>query len=1030
MQVRILGPLEVTEDGVPVAIGGARLRTLLVRLAVGVGRVVTVDELADALWPHDLPVDRVNSARSLVARLRRALPDPAVLRSAPAGYRLDLPPDAVDAHEFERLARSRDDGDLRAALALWRGRALSDAGDAEYATAYAARLDEARLTAIEACAEADLAAGRHDGLVAELAGHAARHPLREPLHALLLRALHAADRRSEALAVYEDVRRRLADELGTDPSAELRQVHRALLRADAAPTRGNLRTALTSFVGREDEVAKVTSLLTRDRLITLVGPGGAGKTRLATTAANRLPGGAWLVELAPVTDPADVPAAVLGALGARDKRTADPDAPRTDSTGRLVDLLSHNDTLIVLDNCEHVVDAAARLAEELLGRCPRLRILATSREPLGLFGETLHPVPTLDVPNTAPSVAEAVASPAVRLLVDRAAAVRPGFAVDEGNAAAVAEICRRLDGLPLAVELAAARLRSLSPRQLADRLDDRFLLLTGGSRTALPRHRTLSAVVAWSWDLLDERERSFAERLAVFPAAISLDAAEHLCPGEALDLLTALADKSLLQVVDAPEPYFRMLETIKEFAFERLVEHGDAVAARRAHAAYFLDFAETAEPHLRGSEQVVWLSRLLVERDNLVAALHFAADTGDADTAVRLGASLGMFGWILGSTTDTRGWLRLALDVPGEQPEPARTITVALHLLNGSMWSGGSEREALIAEFREALQAVDVHSSHPVLALFEPMFAIVTDDVDLGIALVDRRLDHPDPWTRAALWMVRGIVRENDGDMEGMRNDMVNAATGFRAIGDRFGLSQSLSSLAEGHLLFGEHEKAIEAIEESIALRLELQRDDDVSHDRLMLARARAHNGDRSLARAEYEAITREGGRGLVSGHSVTFARSALGDMDRLDGDLEGAERHYAAAMAALDDSVAVPPQLQALVLASQAHVAAARSDAPTAWTLLGTAVEQALATKDMPVLGTIAVAVAAVRARLGDHAGAALALGAAEQLRGAPDALNPDVIALDSSLREEMGDAAYGAAHAEGRGLDRAAAIDQVRRR
>ncbi|PRY31024.1 BTAD domain-containing putative transcriptional regulator [Umezawaea tangerina] len=1030
MQVRILGPLEVTEDGVPVAIGGARLRTLLVRLAVGVGRVVTVDELADALWPHDLPVDRVNSVRSLVARLRRALPDPAVLCSAPAGYRLDLPPDAVDAHAFERLARSGEDGDRRAALALWRGRALLDAGDAEYATAYAARLDEARLTAVEACAEADLAAGGHDRVVAELTGLAARHPLREPLHALLLRALHAADRRSEALAVYEDVRRRLADELGTDPSAELRQVHQALLRTDAAPARGTLPAALTSFVGREAEVERVTSLLTTTRLVTLVGPGGAGKTRLATTAARLLPGGAWLVELAPVTDPADVPVAVLGALGIREKRNPDPDLPPADTTDRLVDLLSRSDSVIVLDNCEHVVDAAARLAEELLGRCPRLLILATSREPLGVFGETLHPVPTLAVPKAAPSVAEAVASPAVRLLVDRAAAVRPGFAVDEANAADVAEICRRLDGLPLAVELAAARLRSLSLRQLADRLDDRFRLLTGGSRTALPRHQTLRAVVAWSWDLLGERERSFAERLAVFPAAISLDAAEHVRPGEGLDLLTALADKSLLQVVDAPEPYFRMLETIKEFALERLVERGEATAARREHAAYFLDFAETAEPYLRGPDQVVWLGKLLLERDNLVAALHFAADTGDADTAVRLGASLGMFGWILGTTSDTGAWLRIALNVPGEQPEPARTITAALYLLNGSLWSGGSERERLIAEYREALAVVDVHRAHPVLALFEPMFAIVTDDVALGVALVDQRLDHPDPWTRAALWMVRGIVRENDGDMDGMRRDMAEAVAGFRAVGDRFGLSQSLSSLAEGHLLFGDHEEAIEAIEESISLRLELQRDDDVSHDRLMLARIRAHNGDQSSARAEYEAITKEGGRGLVSSHSVTFAHSALGDMDRLDGDLDAADRHYSAAMAALEDSVVVAPQLRALVLASKAHVRAARSDVPAAWALLGQAVEQALTTKDMPVLARIAVTVAAVHAHVGDHSAAALVLGAAEQLRGAPDVLNPDLVVLGPLLRKAMGDAAYDAAHAKGRGLDRASAIDQVRRR
>jgi predicted ATPase/DNA-binding SARP family transcriptional activator len=1025
VQVSILGPLEVTEDGVPVPIGGARLRTLVVRLAVGVGRVVTVDELADALWPRDAPADQGNSVRSLVARLRRVLPNPDVVRSAAAGYRLDLPESAVDAYEFERLARSR--GGAREALALWRGPALADVRDAEFATAYAARLEEARLAAVEACAEADLAAGATGRLVAELTELAARHPLRERLQALLVRALTAVGRQAEALAVYEDVRRRLVEELGADPGPELRESHLAALRSDGP--RGNLRTALTSFVGREAEVARVTSLLAEHRLITLVGPGGAGKTRLATTAANRVPSGAWLAELASVTDPADVPAAVLGSLGTRDKRNPDGDKPPQDTTGRLVDLLSHSDSLIVLDNCEHVVDAAARLADELLGRCPRLRVLATSREPLGVLGETLCPVPPLDVPAAAPTVAEAKKSAAVRLLVDRATSVRPGFRLEEANVVAVAEICRRLDGMPLAIELAAARLRSLSPQQVAARLDDRFRLLTGGSRTARPRHQTLRAVVAWSWDLLDERERTFVERLSVFPAAISLEAAEHLSPGTALDLLTALADKSLLQVVEAPEPYFRMLETIKEFALERLAERGGVTAARRAHATYFRDFAESAEPHLRGPGQITWVPRLLLERDNLVAALHFAADTGDANTAVRLGASLGMFGWILGATVDTDTWLRLALEVPGEAPEPAKTIATAMFLINSAVWGRGDDQADFLAEFRGVIAAANVHTGHPVLALFEPMFAIFSDDVELGLKVVDQRLDHPDPWTRAALWMVRGMLRENDGDMAGTRHDMMNAVTGFRAVGDRFGLSQSLSSLAEAHLVFGDRERAVDALEEAITLRQELQPDDDVSHDRLVLAGARWHSGDRERARAEYEDIAKPR-KGVLTEHSVAFAHLALGDLDRLSGDFAAAERHYASSAAALEQWTVAAPQLRALVLAASAFLAVAKGDPATAGAVLAAAVDHALGAKDMPVLAKVGVAVADLRESRGDLAGAALMLGVSEQLRGAPDPLHHDVARLTTSLRAAMGDAAYDAAHSEGRALDRAAAVDQVRRR
>ncbi|MFD9739598.1 BTAD domain-containing putative transcriptional regulator [Umezawaea sp. NPDC059074] len=1023
MQVRILGPLEVTEDGVPVPIGGARLRTLLVRLAVGVGRVVTVDELADALWPRDPPADQGNSVRSLVARLRRVLPNPEVVRSAAAGYRLDLPESSVDAYEFERLAPL----DARGALALWRGPALVDVGDAEFATAYAARLEEARLAAVEARAEADLAEGADERLVAELTGLAALHPLRERLQGLRVLALHAVGRQAEALAAYEDVRRTLAEELGADPGPGLREVHQRVLRSTAS--RGNLRTALTSFVGRRAEVARVTALLARGRLITLVGPGGAGKTRLATTAAGRLPGGAWLAELASVTDPADVPAAVLGALGARDKRAPDGDPAPLDATARLVELLSRGENVVVLDNCEHVVDAAARLADELLGRCPRLRILATSREPLGVLGEALCPVPPLEVPEPEPTVAEATATAAVRLLVDRAAAVRPGFVVDEANVAAVAEICRRLDGLPLAIELAAARLRSLSARQVAARLDDRFRLLTGGSRTALPRHQTLRAVVAWSWGLLDADERAFAERLAVFPAAISLEAAEHLSPGTALDLLTALADKSLLQVVDAPEPCFRMLETIKEFALERLAERDGVTEARREHALYFLDFAETAETHLRGPDQVVWVPRLVLERDNLVAALHFAADTGDAATAVRLGASLGMFGWILGATVDTDAWLRLALSVPGDAPEPAKTVAKAMFLINSAIWGGGDDWKAFLADFRDTIAAVNLHSGHPVLALFEPMFAIFSDDVELGLRVVDERLDHPDPWTRAALWMVRGMLRENDGDMAGTRHDMTNAVTRFREVGDRFGLSQSLSSLAEAHLVFGDHERAISALEEAIALRQELQPDDDVSHDRLLLAGARSHHGDPEGARAEYEDIARPR-KGVLTDHSVAFAHLALGDLDRMAGDLDAAERHYAVSSAVLDEWTVIAPQLRALALASTALLAVRRDDPATAGALLEEAVEHAVSAKDMPVLAKIGVAVAALRDHGGDPVGAARLLGVAEQLRGAPDPLNPDVVRLTTALRDRLGGAAYDAAHAEGRALDRAAAVDQVRRR
>ncbi|MBB5953580.1 putative ATPase [Saccharothrix tamanrassetensis] len=1024
MRVEVLGPLAVTADGVAVEIGGTRVRALLIRLALGAGRVVTVEELADALWPEDKPADEVGAVRSLVSRLRRALPDPTALRSAHSGYCLDLPPDAVDAHRFDRLARAArralTSGDPatarrlgREALDLWRGAALADVAGVPFAVGHVAGLEETRLAAFEDTAEADLACGPAQHLVADLTDLAARHPLRERLQALLLRALFAAGRPAEALAAYEDVRRRLADELGADPGPELRETYQEILRAEPPdrPRAGNLRMPLTSFVGRSADLDRVDELLTRHRLVTLVGPGGAGKTRLATTAAARLPAGAWLVELAPVTDPADVPTAVLGALGLRGQRAVDRPLEQLDTVGRLVETLSRTESVVVLDNCEHLVDAAARLAEELLGRCPGLRVLATSREPLGVFGEAIVPVPPLDAPT------------AVRLLAERAAAVRPDFAVTDDNAPALAEICRRLDGLPLAIELAAARLRSLSPEQLAARLDDRFRLLTGGSRTALPRHQTLRAVVAWSWDLLDEAERDFAERLAVFPAGVDLEAAEHLVGEDAFDLLTALVDKSLLHAVDGNR--HRMLETIREYGLERLGESGRIGAARAEHAEYYRDLAETAEPHLRSGEQLAWIARLEAERDNLLAALHFAADRGDADTAVRLAAAMSLFWTMRGNRAESVGWFRLALGVPGESALVARHVVSAFLLVNDAISGGFQNLDDHAGRLREL--ASHAEPTHPVLVLLEPMVGLFLDETAGAVEAIDARLAHPDPWARAMLWMVRGAVRENIGDMAGSREDTLVAIAGFREVGDRFGLSQALTGVAEAHLAFGDPARAVEALEESVRLLRELDPGDDAAHERILLATARVQQGDVARARAECLDLTRPAAKPQPwSARGVAFARLLLGDLARREGDLAEAARQYETAVVALADAPFVIPQFTALVLCAQAYLAIDRGDPAT--DLVRQAGDQALSSKDMPVMAKVAVAAAALRAGAHDATGAAKLLGAAERLRGAPDALNPEVVRLAERLRADIGDAAYDLAYASGVALDREDAITLAR--
>jgi predicted ATPase/DNA-binding SARP family transcriptional activator len=727
----MLGPLEVRAGtGRVLEIGGARLRALLILLALEPGQVVTTARLADGLWGERQPAKAGNALQALVSRLRRAVPD-AVIAARPTGYQLMLSAESVDVARFEWLtaegrAQLRADpvqaaATLREALALWRGPALADVADAEFAQAAIARLDELRLAAVQDRICADLSIGVSAPLIAELDGLVVAHPLREPLVGLQMRALQAAGRRAAALAAYDQVRSRLVEQLGVGPSAELAALHLAILRSDQPQTRPqpqpqpqrqprpepgrpaagggavtagrgaapgelstNLRAELTSFVGRDAELTQVAGLLGAHRLTTLTGPGGAGKTRLAVEAARAelgsMPDGVWLVEFAPVTDPAEVAPTVLATLGIREQSlirggrpAAAPGGP-ADPVGRLVAALSGKHALLVLDNCEHLVSAVATLADQILGACPRLRIMTTSREPLNITGEALWPVRPLEMPPEpprpsprpspspgqapppgppvlspgpspspgtpvpSPASAEAGAGPAtitryasVQLLAQRARAVCPGFEVSDGNAAAVARICRALDGMPLAIELAAARFRAMSPEQIAARLDDRFRLLTGGSRTAMPRHQTLAAVVGWSWDLLDDAERALWRRLSVFAGGATLAAARRVCAGglvaadQVPDLLAALVDKSILTVRhDQDGPRYRMLDIIRAYGQERLAEAGERESLRQAHAAHFRELAAAARDHLLGAEQLVWLQRLSEDQDNLHAAVRGA----------------------------------------------------------------------------------------------------------------------------------------------------------------------------------------------------------------------------------------------------------------------------------------------------------------------------------------------------------------------------------------------------------------------
>ncbi len=517
MLIRLLGAVEATAaDGAPVALGGLRLRGLLARLALDAGRPVPSATLVDDLWGVAPPEDASNALQALVSRLRRAVGAQLVVTDV-RGYRLQVPPDAVDVGRFDALVTTGSLDRLREALALWRGPALADVAELPFAEPVAARLADRRAGALERAAVLALDAGDGAAETDRLTAQLDAAPLRETTAALLARCLHAAGRQADALAVLDRTRDRLVESLGVDPGPEWSAARLAVLRDErpAAPARPVPHLPLTSFVGRDRDVERLRALLPATRLVTLIGPGGAGKTRLAVQLASET--GGRVAELAALTAAEQLPVALLSAVGGVELSLRSQDEPPADPTSRLISALAGRAALLVLDNCEHLVDAVAGLVATLLGAAPGLRVLATSREPLGVPGEVLHPVAAL------------ADDDAVRLFADRAAAASPGFALTADVEPSVREICRRLDGQPLPIELAAARTRSLSPAEIATRLDDRFRLLTSGARTALPRHQTLRAVVDWSWDLLTEPERAVARRLGAFAGSASAEAVERVC---------------------------------------------------------------------------------------------------------------------------------------------------------------------------------------------------------------------------------------------------------------------------------------------------------------------------------------------------------------------------------------------------------------------------------------------------------------------------------------------------------------------
>jgi predicted ATPase/DNA-binding SARP family transcriptional activator len=943
------------------------------------GRAVPVDRLVADLWGEAAPADPGAAVHVRVSQLRRALAGAEaggrdLVLSQPPGYALRAEPEAVDSARFASLTgRARSTAHPRAragllaeALELWRGPALADFADEEFAEAAVARWEEQRLAAVEAYAEARLELGEHGDLAADLAEAVTRHPYRERLRAAHMRALYRAGRVTEALDSYHDLRRRLADELGLDPGPELAAVHRAILAGDpaegppAAPARPlrpatNLPAPLTELIGRAPAVRRVRELLAAGRLVTLTGAGGVGKTSVALAVArgvaDAFPDGAWLVDLTTWDGQGDAAEPLLSVLSVPDP----PGAPQP-AAERLAAALRERRALLLLDNCEHVIDQVADLVAVLLATAPGLRVLATSREPLRLRGEARWELPPLEIRDT-DDPARLVASPAVRLFLARA-----GLDPSPEAVAYAAEICRRLDGIPLALELAATRVPALGVAELATRLRvprDRFGLLGTAPRDAPDRQRTLAAVIEWSWRLLSEPERVVLRRLAVHSGGCTLAAAEAVCAGEGvaagdvLDLVARLVDRSL--VVRAGAARFRLLESVAAYCLDRLREVGEEAALRRRHADHYLALAEEAEGRLRGPGQREWLSRLDAEAANMRAAAETFRREGAAEAAVRLAGALVWYRILRGRLTEARRALTAALDVPGPAPEALRA--------GAECWSAGlaiRQGEAgpeLAAEVRHRFAEVAkpgeresrgygpgprrrTSAERPSVAGTERARAewfLAASIIDFGDKAATAELlesalaafrSAGDRWGEAAVLSTRAMLGHMRGAAADVERDARGAAEIFGGLGDDWGVLQATDWLIGLADMTGDRAEAARLSHSGLRMAEELGLWPDVAARLAWLAWLAVQEGDTTRAREYAEQARRlSAEQGQRTGE--VFATISLAFAARRAGDLDAAEEHLRwllAAARAQQSAEADPPYLP-MVLVEMGLLAADRGD-------------------------------------------------------------------------------------------------------
>jgi predicted ATPase/DNA-binding SARP family transcriptional activator len=801
MRFGVLGPVTAwTDAGTPVTIQGLKVRALLADLLVHEGRPVPADRLIDDLWGSDLPGNPSGTLSAKVSQLRRAFEDAepgsrALVKSGPAGYSLTVDSSSYDALEFaDRVAA----GELEEALALWRGPAYADFADDAFVETSVARLTEQRLTALETLHE------ERNGSISELADLVTSYPLRERLRASHMKALYRSGRQSEALESYEQLRRVLLDELGLDPSPELVALHQSILTQELPHARSNLPAQLTELIGRAEAVADVGSCLASSRLVTLTGPGGVGKTRLALAAAaevaERFPDGVVLVELAAVTPDAlsvssSLTDAVQAALDLRDASGSGDGVVE-----RLAAVIGSR--LLVLDNCEQVVAEVAELTDRLLAGAPGLRVLATSREPLNLAGEVVWSVPPLDVPSPALELEALSECSAVQLFVSRAAAASRDFTLSADTAADVSVLCRRLDGIPLALELAATRVRALGVRGLVARLDDRFRLLGTGHRGAAPRQQTLLAMIDWSWELLDPEEQSVLRRLAVHADGCTAEAAAAVCDeADVLDVLVRLVDRSLVVPVHGVEgTRYRLLESVAAYCVEKLRAAGELEAVRQRHLAYYTSLAETARPALYGREQSRWLELLDEDSANLRTAVDRAVATGQLDLAERLVDALAWY-WFL----------------RGRHLEALRSLEAVPDSVRVGAWRAGFRY--LLGDSEAAVERDRWTEAADAFGLWWIAFsASDAGDLPTCLSLLERALKRfeadEDQWGVAAVLAARAKHAHVRADLPALYDDACKSIGIFRSLGDRWGVLQATG-------WFGAHAELVGDFAEAERLHLE-----------------------------------------------------------------------------------------------------------------------------------------------------------------------------------------------------------------